>query len=117
MRTVKVDLRGSFGYPDERGRTRYYGPGKGVEVPELLAKGLGLTESVQAPVEPPQPPAEAPQAPTARSFASVPHRADLEANSITTLDAVPTNSEALVALPGIGKTKAAAILEYLGGDA
>jgi hypothetical protein len=43
MKTVKVNLSSSYGYRDPvTGQRKYYGPGKGIEVPAGLANTLGL---------------------------------------------------------------------------
>ena len=60
--TVKIDLRGTFGY----GRPRVnYGPGKGVSVPIGLAKALGKyhPEEAEEPAAPAAAEKEPPPAP------------------------------------------------------
>lgn len=123
---VKADLTGSFGYRLPGGERKYYGPGEGIEIPEGLARTLGVPWQEIVPEGAKEEPAESvpeeadelagltdkPGNPAGTPLPdSFPGRRYLLEAGLSTYEALAgLTQDDLVALKGIGEATAEAIL-------
>lgn len=115
---AKATLRSSFGYRDPAtGKRRYYGPGEDIDVPEGLARTLGLPDRPGGRDEfaPPELQTNVGDLVTGALPADFPGKEYLAAAGYTDPYRVKALTfDELVALPGIGKATARKIIDAVG---